>query len=119
MRITKIMKIVLIALLIGATGITASAKRKPAQIQIVDATGSDDRGIQNLLIKKHAVESVRAVIEQQHVRLSCSEKKGCDSLAPGAYQGIVDDKSGSVWITATMPVTNRTVKDHYLVRGSW
>ncbi|MGB9469647.1 MAG: hypothetical protein WBQ59_09865 [Candidatus Acidiferrum sp.] len=65
------------------------------------------------------VFGVKAIISDQHVQLVCDEgHHQCSPLGEGkTYMGEL--KKDSVWITQTIPLTGKVVRDHYKIKGSW
>src|SRR5437868_5496621 len=67
---------------------------------------------------RDVVFMLNAIVEGEHARLKCYENhKGCSPVGPGTYEGEL--KGDDLWISVTVPVTHKTVRDHWKVVGSW
>lgn len=63
---------------------------------------------------------VNTIIEGDHARLKCFENhRGCTAVGPGVYDAEIRQKDGDVWINLTLPVSHKTVRDHWKVAGTW
>ena len=73
--------------------------------------------------RKHTktdASTMDAIVNGEHAKLDCFEHhKGCSTIAPGTYDGELDGKSGSIWVSYNMPLTHKLVRNHYRVAGSW
>jgi hypothetical protein len=64
--------------------------------------------------------TMKVIINGEHAYLDCYEHhKGCTPIAPGTYSGEMDGKDGGVWVTYDMPLTHKSMRQHYIVAGSW
>jgi hypothetical protein len=65
------------------------------------------------------VFGVKAIVSDQHVQLVCDEgHHQCSPLGEGkTYVGEL--KKDNIWITQEIPLTGKTVRDHYKIKGSW
>jgi len=101
------------------------AKNKPqdqVSVQVVSVDTRDFRAGGGLLVRAETTEivfGIKAIISDQHVQLVCDEgHHQCSSLGAGkTYMGEL--KKDSVWITQSIPLTGKTVRDHYKIKGSW
>ena len=63
---------------------------------------------------------VNALINGDHARLKCYENhRGCTALGPGMYTAEMDEKNGDIWIVIVIPVSHKTIRDHWRVAGTW
>jgi len=68
----------------------------------------------------HQVESFNldAVVNGEHVFLACEDPKGCESIAPGDYDG--EKKRGNfVRVSFTLPLTEKKLTRWYSIAGTW
>lgn len=118
-------KCALLLLLPLSLPFSALAKHRPqdqVSVQIVSVDTRDFRGGGSLLVRAETTEivfGVKAIISGQNVQLVCDEgHHQCSSLGTGkTYMGEL--KKDSVWITQDIPLTGKTVRDHYKIKGSW
>lgn len=127
---------VIIGVLFAACVATAAyAKHKQTiTIEIINGTTSlfSNNGVEsplNIAGSRTKIEqqSIRAIINGQHVLLDCKEHHhGCLTLAPGKYSGEMstdtldpDKPVVNIWVMTPIPLTTKTERDHYSVSGSW
>jgi hypothetical protein len=62
--------------------------------------------------------TIHVVVNGEHTTLHCFElHKGCTTIGPGKYYGELD--GDSIWLNYEMPLTHKTVRNHYKIAGSW
>jgi len=67
---------------------------------------------------KNLVYSMNTIIEGEHTKLMCKEgHKGCTSMTPGVYDAEFDGKS--LWITFELPLTHKSIREHWELSGGW
>jgi hypothetical protein len=116
----------LLLLLLPVALLAKDPPQNQVSVQIVRNNTGDVRqhggGLIGLAVGSKTTEvvlSVSAIISDQHVQLVCDEgHHQCSELGEGkAYMGEL--KKDSVWVTQSIPLTNKTVRDHYKIKGSW
>jgi hypothetical protein len=121
-------KMRLLAIAVIVLSVTPVFAKEKEQVKVEIVAPSEDRAVRyqngGLIGAIQGVKTadvvfmVNAQINGDHARLKCAEgHRGCTALGPGAYDGEI---SGSdVWITIELPVTHKTVRDHWKVSGTW
>ena len=99
-----------------------ASKKQAVKIQIVAQT--EDRAVKYNAGAFRGVKTadvvfmVNAIINGDHARLKCYENHhGCTALGPGDYDAEIE--KDNIWISTTMPVTHKVVRDHWKISGSW
>jgi hypothetical protein len=93
--------------------------------QSVDARGDMSGGIVGGIVAGTAgrrthtdTSTIHVIVSGEHVLLDCYERrKGCTTMGPGKYYGELD--GDSIWVNYQMPLTHKTVRNHYVIAGSW
>lgn len=93
--------------------------------QSVDARGDTSGGIVGGIVagttgrRTHTDNStIHVIVNGEHALLDCYERrKGCTTIGPGKYYGEFD--GDTIWINYEMPLTHKTVRNHYKIAGNW
>lgn len=126
---TAMKSMLILAVLCGfGCSLTFAKDSIEVEVKAVHAVTHDDRG-RGAIVEKgmmgstaptKQVESFNldTIVNGEHVVLACDDPKGCESLAPGTYNGEV--KRGK-WIRLTfpLPVTHKEVTRWYKMAGAW
>jgi len=128
-------KFLLVFALLGLFVPAFAKDKEQVTIEIVDTSNStahgeivgDGSAASNIAIAIHGKKithtdaaSMRVIINGEHAYLDCFEHhKGCTPIAPGIYNGEMDSKHGGIWVSYDMPLTHKSMRQHYVVAGSW
>lgn len=100
------------------------------QVQVVATHSVTHEAQDNQAIFEHAILGVGriqrqvesfnldTVINGEHVRLTCDDPKGCESVAPGTYAGELW-RGKKVRVISSLPLSAKEVKRWYKISGSW
>ena len=120
------MKRVLACILCLLCAVSVFAMKK--QIKVEVPKGTEDRaytgqggGLIGVAVgerTRDVVFMLNVIVDGEHARLKCYEShKGCSPLGPGIYDAEQD--KDSLWVSQTLPMTHKIVRDHWKVVGSW
>lgn len=73
---------------------------------------------------KDVVFMLNVIVNGEHARLKCYENhKGCSPLGPGTYKAELEKSDNnnrpSLWISMTLPISHKVIRDHWEVVGTW
>jgi hypothetical protein len=75
-----------------------------------------------VVMNKRPTLILTAVLNGEHARMACIEKRGCTTLKPGDYTAMLHGH-GKHDPTATVifdrPIDHRQIKENYRIDGSW
>ncbi|MGC1449835.1 MAG: hypothetical protein WA830_07350 [Candidatus Sulfotelmatobacter sp.] len=109
----------------GKTAVLVEVVDTQNLTQSVDARGDFSGGLVGGIVasttgrRTHTdTSTIHVIVNGEHALLDCYERrKGCTTLGPGKYYGELDGES--VWVNYEMPLTHKTVRNHYRVAGGW
>jgi hypothetical protein len=122
----NVMKKYALLLLLPFAVLAKNSPLNQVSVQIVSNDTRDVRahgdGLIGLAVGSKTTEvvfGVKAIVSDQHVQLVCDEgHHQCSPLGEGkAYSGEL--KKDSIWISQDIPLTGKTVRDHYKIKRSW
>jgi hypothetical protein len=62
--------------------------------------------------------TIHVIVNGERALLDCYEhRKGCTTMGPGKYHEELDGES--IWVDYQLPLTHKTVRNHYVIAGGW
>lgn len=121
--------LVAFALLSVAPVLAATKRTEPIKVEIMAPTESLNTtyrsgGLIGAIqgnVRHEIVFQVNALVNGEHARLQCDEHhKGCTAMGPGIYDAELKQGANTdIWITVVLPVSHKTIRDHWVVSGTW
>jgi hypothetical protein len=109
----------------GKTAVIVEVVDTQNLTQSVDARGDLSGGIVGGIVagttgrRTHTdTSTIHVIVNGEHALLDCYEhRKGCTTMGPGKYYGELDGES--IWVDYQLPLTHKTVRNHYVIAGGW